>query len=557
MKATLAALALAAASTAPPPATLGVAERAGLGLAAIRPQALSARTRFLSSDLLEGRGTGTRGHELAELYVATEMQALGLEPAGEAGTFFQTVPMRAWRVDQESASLVLHPPGQQAVQLIRGQDFVALSDGEHSEVETDAPVVFAGYAISAPEYGYDDLRGAELQGKIAVVLNGAPLSDRPNFFPPAAHAVYADRSEKVRRLAERGAAGVLFVYTPDWEDAMPWEEFVRQAREEGMDSLEGGRIGTAVSGVPARAVVSLRGLEKLLAAAGLEGGVRAILEKADAGRLSPQPWRLRALLRSSAETREVRSSNVAGLLRGSDRSASGEVVVLSAHLDHLGIGEPADGGVIYNGAMDNAAGVAVLLEVARAFSSLPTAPRRSVLFVAVTGEEKGLVGSRFFANHPTVPKEKIVADLNIDGTPTVFPFLDAVARGAGDSTLAVSANAAAAALGIEIAPDPDPRANVLIRSDQYSFIREGIPSLFVTPGLKGADPNARRQWIRERYHTPRDKWDAAWDWEGVARFARLQFLTAFLVAEDENRPRWNQGDFFERFARKPVAPQHR
>jgi Zn-dependent M28 family amino/carboxypeptidase len=243
-----------------------------------------------------------------------------------------------------------------------------------------------------------------------------------------------------------------------------------------------------------------------------------------------------------AEMRELSAANVAGLLPGSDPARSGEVVVVVAHLDGLGVGEPRGGDAIHNGAMDNASGVAAMLEVARGLASAPRAPPRSVLFLAVTAEEKGLLGSEWFAAHPTVPLDRIVAVLNVDGAPGPFPFEDVVARGAGHSTLGRAAALAAEAAGVPVSPDPAPRANAFIRSDQYSFVRAGIPSLYVTPGRAGGDPEARRRWARERYHTPADEWDPGWNWEGAARFARLQLLLALAVASGPDRPRWNPGD---------------
>ena len=522
------------------------------GLAAIRPSALSAGTRFLSSDLLEGRATGSRAHEIAALWVATQMQAIGLEPAAGEGRWEQPVPLRAWRIDPEASALMVHGPGRQPLRLARNQDFVALTDGENAEVEVDAALAFVGYGISAPEYGYDDMKGVDLTGKIAVVLWGAPSSDRPNFFPPAPRAVYADRSGKMRRLAARGAAGVILVYTPEAEDSLAWNDFVRNARMEGMGWVEGARLGDGVEGVPARAVVSIRGLEKLAVAAGVPGGAAGILEKAGANRLAAQDWPVKARLRSASEARAARSANVLGILRGSDPTLARETVIFTAHLDHLGVGEPVEGDAIYNGAADNAVGVAVLLEVARAFAAMPRRPARSVLFAVVTGEEKGLVGSSYLATHPVVDPQGIVAAINVDAAPTAFPFDAAVARGAEHSSLGEAVRRAADSLGVELVPDHAPRASAFVRSDQFSFVRQGIPSICVAPGrrpgMDEAEVEKRKAWSRARYHTPRDEWDPSWLWEDTTRFARLQFLLALAVAEGPGRPAWNKGDFFERFA---------
>jgi len=505
------------------------------------PAELSAVTRFLSSDLLEGRATGTRGHEIAALFVATRMQAIGLEPGAGEGRWEQAVPMRAWRVDPEGSSLTLHGPALPPLRLVRDVDFVAFSDGEHSDVELDGPLAFVGYGVSAPEFGYDDTKGVDLAGKIAVVLWGAPSSDRPNFFPPAARAVHADLAGKMGRLAARGAAGVLFVHTPEAEEWLPWEDFVRSTRLDGMGWVEGARLGDGVEGLPARAVLSMRGLEKVAVSAGVAGGARGILEKAVANRLAAQDWPLKARIGTRAELRQARSVNVLGLLRGSDPVLSKETLVVTAHLDHLGVGSP-----------DNAAGVAVLLDVARAFVALPRRPARSVLFAAVTGKEKALLGSSYLARHPVVDPAGIVAALNIDGAPTDFPFVDAVARGAEHSTLGAVVRSAAGELGVALSPDPIPRAGVFTASDQWSFVRVGVPSLFVTAGrrgLDGADAGTGRQ-------TPRNEWEAGWRWEDTARFARLQFLVALAVADAPSRPTWNPGDFFQKFVRQslPARP---
>jgi hypothetical protein len=527
-------------------------------LDAVSPDALSAITRFLSSDLLEGRGTGTRGHEIASLYVATQMQAIGLEPAAGDGRWEQPVPLRAWRVDPQGSGITLHGPAQPPLRLVRDVDFVALSDGEHSEVELDGALAFVGYGVSAPEYAYDDLKGVDLTGKIAVALWGAPSSDRPNFFPPAPRAVLADPASKMARLASRGAAGVLLVYTPEAEESLPWGELVRRSREEGMVWAEGGRSGDAVDGLPGRAILSPRGLEKVAVAAGVTGGARAIFEKAAANRLAAQEWPLKARIASRAEVRQASSANVLGILRGADPALSKETVVLTAHLDHLGIGEPVGGDAIYNGAMDNAVGVAVLLEVARALAALPRRPARSVLFAAVTGGEKARAGSSFLARHPVVDPAGIVAALDVDGAPTAFPFRDLVARGAEHSTLGATVRSAADAIGVRLSPDPAPRAGAFVGTDLWSFVRLGVPSLILGPGDSSADDaeaEARRTWLRDRVHQPQDEWQAGWRWEDTARFARLYVLVTQAVADAPSRPAWNPGDFFGQFARK--APTRR
>jgi hypothetical protein len=516
-------------------AILALTLSAATGIDAGSPGALSATTRFLSSDLLEGRATATRGHEIAALYVATRMQGIGLEPAAGEERWEQPVPLRAWKVDPEGSSLTLHGPAQPPQRLVKDVDFVSLPSGDHSEIELDGALAFVGYGVSAPEYGYDDLKGVDLTGKIAVVLWGAPSSDRPNFFPPAPRAVHADRAGKMARLAARGAAGVVFVYTPEAEDALPWVDFVLASRLEEMGWVEGAKLGDAVDGLPARAVLSLRGLEKVAVAAGVAGGARGILEKAEANRLSAQDWPLKARLRTRSDLRQTRSVNVLGILRGSDPVLAKETVLVTAHLDHLGA----------SAAPDDAVGVAVLLEVARTLAALPVRPARSVLFAAVTGREQGLVGSSYLARHPVVDPAGIVAVLNVDGAPTASPFERLVARGSEHSTLGAAVRSAAGTLGLEVMPDPAPRAGAFARSDLWSFVRVGVPSLWMSAGATGEPPPR-----------PRNGWEAGWSWQETARFAHLQFLVALAVADAPSRPAWNPGDFFEKFGR-PASPAKR
>jgi Zn-dependent M28 family amino/carboxypeptidase len=355
----------------------------------------------------------------------------------------------------------------------------------------------------------------------------------------------------MRLLASRGAAGVLLVYTPEAEETLPWARFVQASRAEELAWLDGARLGDGVQGLPARAVVSVRGLEKIAVAAGVPGGARGILERAAAGRLTAQAWALRARIQSRSELRETRSVNVLGLLRGSDPALAGEAVVITAHLDQRGVGEPARGDAMQQGAGDGAASVAVLLEVARAFASLPRRPARSILFAAVTGGEEGSVGASYLARHPAPAASTVVAALEVDGAPTASPFLDAVAPGAEHSSLGAQVRSAAAGLGVELSPVPAPRAAAFLRSDAGSFARRGIPAMSVSPGRgvpPDGEPGARDAVRRDRDPARRVGWDAGWRWDDAARFARLPFLAAWLVADAPARPAWNPGDPFARLA---------
>jgi Zn-dependent M28 family amino/carboxypeptidase len=532
-----------------------LASAAAPGVRSIRGDALSARIRFLGDDLLEGRFTGSRGHAIAERYVASEMQALGLEPAGPGGSYLQMVPLRAGLKDPQRTALSVGGRGPEEA-LVNERDFVLSSDLRTPEVDVSAPLVFVGYGVVAPEYNYDDLAGADLKGKIAVLFSGAPLSDREDFFPPIAHAVLADSRAKIRRLAERGAVGMITVFRAEDEERLPWARVATSSRLEQMSWIEDGGPGASPAGVPLRGFVHAKAFEKILARAGVEGGLPLLEQKAKANAL--RPFDIHATLHGRLATgfRSLTSGNVAGILRGSDPKLRDEYVVYSAHLDHLGIGAPIDGDSLYNGALDNASGVASVLEVARAFAALPQRPARSILFLAVTGEERGLLGSEYFARNPTVPASSLVADINIDMIVALHPLLDVVALGGEHSTLSEPVREAASALHLALSPDPQPKQMSFIRSDQYSFVKQGVPSIKIGPGEldaagdREANIALRKRWVATRYHSPKDEWDPTYDYEAMAQVARVDFLIGLSVANRAERPHWNAGDFFARFPEK-------
>ncbi len=522
---------------APSPAEL--AEMGAPGIAAIRPEALSAHIRFLADDALEGRGTGTRGHAIAARYVASQLEALGFEPAGDAGTWFQRVPMVGMTVLARRSALEID--GHRFT--YPNDVFLSPRPGVASQ-EVQGELVFAGYGISVPRYGYDDLP-VNLRGKIAVILDGAPRSDRLDFFPAAASAVYSDLEAKARTLAARGAVGLVVVLTPEVEKELPWPFFVGQAAFERMVWMNGSAPGSGL--VLPTALVPAAALRRLLVKT--KYAPEELFAAGPVGKLRPFPLGLRSRLRVGARVRSLGSEHVVGVLRGGERA--GEYVVLTAHIDHLGIGPPIKGDAIYNGAHDDAAGVAGVLELARAFAALPKRPARSILVVAVTGEETGLTGSDYFARHPTVPIDRIVADVNLDCPNGMWVPHDLIVLGAEHSTLGDAARSAATALGMRLSPDPKPEQVYFIRSDQYSFVRRGVPALF--PGSGFADETGRPEknvqkfewWIRNRYHQPSDEWDPALDYAAMAKEVRADFLIALAVAVDPERPRWREGDVFE------------
>jgi Zn-dependent M28 family amino/carboxypeptidase len=515
----------------------GADEHPSSDLPEVSAARLEEHIRYLASDRLAGRGTGTPGYDSAARYVADRFAELGLDSAGTRG-YFQPVPLRHARAIDGSGLVLLGRSGRRALTPYR--DYVPVPNFVASRAEVTAPLVFAGFGVTAPERGYDDYRSVDAKGKIVVILTGAPSS-----FPPAERAHYASNRLKRENAVGRGAVGILGVRTRD--QTFPWDRLVRQSRRGSMRWLDR-------NGAPTDVSPALRGaaiLSDSAAAQVFEGAPQSlsqVLDAAAAGKPTAFDLPLRATLRTVSTYDRLESPNVAGRLRGSDSRLRDEVVVYTAHLDHLGIGEPVKGDSIYNGALDNASGSAALLEVARAFASMPRAPRRSVLFVAVTGEEEGLLGSDYYAEHPTVPLERIVANVNIDGLGILYPFREMAALGAEHSTLDSTVARVARRMGVTVAPDPFPQEGFFIRSDQYSFVRRGVPALFPFMGLRsdsGVDAAARfKEWLATRYHTPQDDVDQPMDLEAGARNALLEFLVGLEIANADERPRWKDGDFF-------------
>ncbi len=503
------------------------------GLSAIRGDAIARHARFLSDDLLEGRGTGSRGHAIAARYVASVFEELGLQPAGEGGTYFQVVPLRGATLDPEGSSIAITRAGG-AREPLRLDDEVVLPASLLAEqVRVGGPLVYVGFGVTEAELG------ADVDGKVAVVLWGAPANG-PDGKPlsATARAVASDTLTKVKKLAANGAFAVLFVYSPALEVMRPWDRMVAGNRFERIDWIENGTPGASAP-VPT-ATIGRAAFGKLLG----DRGFDALWAEAQAGRAAPFDLGASASLVVKSRHRELTSENVAARLPGSDPARAGEVVVYSAHLDHLGIGEPEDGDSIYTGALDNAGGVAGILEIARGFTSLPVAPPRSILFLAVTAEEKGLIGSDYFTDHPTVPMPSIVANINIDGLTPLYEIFEVVARGMEHSTLETNVRAAAAVTGITVGEDPVPEQVIFIRSDQYNFVERGVPAIFPGAGVRdaagGSDENMgrARAWFGTKYHRPSDEWDPAFLPAWLEKEARLYFLIGLSVAHDAARPSW-------------------
>lgn len=532
-----AALALGACQRAPEASGEGYDESA-----AADARRIEADVRYLADDLLEGRETGSRGHDLAALYVAQRLRAMGLRPAGGDGGYGQRVPLlRAQRLPDGNA-LVIERNGATTALRFRDQ-FLPLLNYDLPEARVEAPAVFVAQAVHAPELRHDDFAGLDLRGKIAVLFGGAPAR-----FPPDQRAYYASTEEKLRAVAERGAVGAVFVATAGDEQTYPWARSAEDWQRPGM-RLRGGD-GRAIDSTPSLRVVarvSAAVADVLLSGNGHTAG--ELYQATDAGRLRGFELPGRIVLAARNTVAPLESRNVVARLPGSDRRLAAEHVVFSAHLDHVGIGPPVDGDAIYNGAIDNALGVAVMLETARELAAAPNPPRRSILFVAVTGEEKGLLGAQWFARHPTVPAASLVANLNLDMPMLLAPTRDVVPVGIEHSSLAPLVRQAAQDVGVALSPDPAPEQNLFVRSDQYAFIRAGVPAVYLNGGIEGArfgaDPRAaQRAYLSQRYHQPGDDTSQPIQYADAARLARLHARLGRLIGDAPQRPSWNAGDFF-------------
>jgi Zn-dependent M28 family amino/carboxypeptidase len=503
---------------------------------------IKAHMSVLADVALHGRGLGTPGYEGALRYVETTVKSYGLAPAGESGGFRQRVPLRNSVVVEDGSALRVH--GKSGVRtLAYARDYLLGADPLRADVQIeDAPVAFVGYGVSAPALGYDDYgTGVDVKGKVVAYLSGAPAK-----LPSNERAYYSSGAAKDAEAIERGAIGTISFTSPD-DPRFRWDVSVATGKQ-------GSYAWVDAQGKPNRGDPQLRGSASLN-----HSGVEALFAGAPhtpaevfkaAAASTPQAFDLatRVSLTTRSTHTDVESANLVARLEGSDPALKDEHVVYIAHVDHFGRGVAMNGDDIYNGAHDNASGVAIVLEVARAYSALPTRPRRSTLFLFVTAEERGLLGSDYFARHPTVAKDGIVADLTLDMPFLFHPLLDIVPYGAQHSTLVTPVTRAAERLKMAIATDPIPEQVLFIRSDHFSFVRQGVPSLFIKSGFQTGDARdgaaINAGYRRDVYHKPNDDMSQAFDFEAGAAHARLNFLTGWLVAQETARPAWNPGDFF-------------
>ncbi|NNF13424.1 MAG: M28 family peptidase [Gemmatimonadetes bacterium] len=511
-------------------------------LASIEAQTVEHHIGVLAHDSLKGRAPGTAGFAGAARYVEERVRAMGLQPAGVDGTYRQPVPLRRATVVESASAMTVETPVA-TTPLTYDADFYLGADPMRETVDvSSAGVVFVGFGVSAPDLGYDDYADIDVDGRVVLFLSGAPSA-----FPSNERAYYSSGATKGAEALARGAVGTMTFWAPD-DPRLRWDVNAARAKRGSFAWLDG-------NGTPNR------GEEQMRVSASLNHSAVAALFAASptpvdsavarAARSEAQAFNLPAAVTVTTTTvhEGVDSWNVLAKLEGSDPTLSAEHVTYVAHIDHFGVGVTVDGDSIYNGAHDNASGAAIVLEIAEAYASMPAAPDRSILFLFVTAEEWGLLGTDYFVHNPTVPQSSIVANFSLDMPFLFHPLLDIVPYGADHSSMGQSVAVAAAHMGLGIGPDPIPEQVLFIRSDHFAFIRQGIPALFIKSGFETGDPALDGGAIntgfrQERYHTPFDEVEQGFDYEAGADHARINFLTGYLIAETEARPAWNEGDFF-------------
>jgi Zn-dependent M28 family amino/carboxypeptidase len=499
---------------------------------------IKAHVAYLASDRLEGRGPGTRGEFLATEYIAAGFKKAGLKPIGERGTYFQPVPLLRVTTDRKSTLQAIK--GETVIGIPCEEGFSGTSQTQKEHEEFDAEAVFVGHGITAPEFDWDDYKHVDVKGKVVVLFTNEPLSDDPKFFGGTALTYYGRWTYKFEEAARRGAKACFIIHT---RETAGYPYAVVRPLDGAQLKLEPGQPALAFAGW----LTSAAG-ENLLNLAGrtVDGALK------EANTKGFKAYSLGFRLKGNFLTRveKIISQNVVGMAEGSDPALKSEAVVFTAHWDHLGVGRPVLGDAIYNGAADNATGCALLLELARAWSTLSPRPKRSAIFLAVTAEEKGLLGSKYYTRNPLVPLSKTALDLNFDMILPLGVPESVVVNGADRTTIWPAVKTAAAKNGLEIEADQRAHLGVFYRSDHFSMAQAGVPAFSVAEGMKikGKPKDFARKAMQEfndkAYHTPQDELKPDWDFSGFVVLGRFALDVASAVANEGRLPTWNAGDEF-------------
>ena len=545
----IAAALLAGPAPAAPPVTLTPAEKEAA--AQITPELLRSHVRFLADDLLEGRGPATRGDRLAQLYIAAQLEGLGLLPGAPDGTWYQ--PFDIVGMTSRSPETLTARKGGQTVDLTYHQDFIAFSGVHQPRSALDnAEIVFVGYGIVAPEYGWDDYKGMDLEGKVLLMMNNDPEDD-PSLFAGKTRLYYGRWDYKYDQAAQSGAAGAIVIHTVP-SAGYGWQVVQTSWTGEQFALPHGGgpqlQVKAWVTEDSARRLATLGGqdLDRLRAAA----------QKKD---FRPVPLGATVSLDLQNEVSKKQTANVIGRLPGRDPALSKEAVIFTAHHDHLGLRTDAKPGedAIYNGALDNASGIASFLAIAKAIASLSEAPRRSVIFAAVAAEEQGLLGAKYLAAHPPVPAGRLAANVNMDGMNIIGRTLDLTMIGLGKSDLDHWIHGIAALQGRKVVPDQFPDKGFFYRSDQFALAQIGVPAAYFDAGTDvrgqpaGWGKAQQEEWEAKHYHQPSDELRPEWNFEGAVEDAQLYLYLGLKVANETALPAWKPGDEFEAARKKALA----
>mgnify|MGYP001442030900 FL=1 len=512
----------------------------------ITRQALVDHLAYLADDAREGRMAGQKGYDEAAQYVADQFAAMGVEPGADDG-YFQHVPLISYRIDEESTTLIAHRDGEDT-ELQYKEHYVMGGDKVREEALVRAEVVYVGFGVHAPDVGYSDYDGIDVEGKIVAMFG-----DAPSTLPSEERAFYSSGRTKTEEAVRRGAGGMISLRSRGIDEFFPWERVKAQA------GTRPGMAWVTLTGDPADYYPEILGgaaISTEVAQRLFEGTPITFDEARDAIESSTPasvPLGLEVTLGRKTTHEVITSPNVVGIVPGTDPELKNEYIVYTAHLDHNGIGTPVDGDAIYNGMYDNAMGTSLLMETARAFANSPA--KRSMVFIALTAEERGLLGSDYYAHYPTVPSDAIIANINLDMPLFLYPVADIIAFGAQHSSLEGTVGDAIVAEGFTLTPDPMPEENLFRRSDQYSFVRRGVPAVYLKPGFTSTNPSIDGKAIenehrKHHYHMPSDDLSRPVDWDSAVRFARANARIGYAIANDGQRPTWNEGDFFgEKFGR--------
>jgi Zn-dependent M28 family amino/carboxypeptidase len=516
----------------------------------IDSERIRAHVRFLSHDLLEGRGTGQRGGDIAAEYIGTQFALDGLKPAGDNGTYMQKVPLvGVTTLPETNLSLVL--PRNRAMILVPRDEYVAYDETQQPQSDVDADIVYVGYGIEAPEYNWDDYKGVDVKGKVLLMLVNEPPSDDPKFFKGRTLTYYGRWTYKFEEAARKGAVGAILIHKTEMA-SYPWE-VVR-------NSNSGEKAYLKLDGTPKLKVASWVHLDvatKLAAAEGLD--LDKMMSDARSRDFHPMPLRTKLLAHMVSKVRPFESNNVIAMLPGSDARLKNEAVIYTAHYDHLGIRPDMPGDNIYNGANDNATGCGILLELARTYALATQRPKRSLLFASVTAEEQGLLGSEYLGKHPPIPTGKIALDLNYDDVPPLGSPQEVEVSGSERTTFYAMVEALAKDFRLAIRPDARPEAGHFYRSDHFSLARVGIPAFSINEGVKYKGHDAAwgiqqaDEFTTKHYHQPSDEYHPDMDFTGDAAMARFGFALGWEAASLPKVVGWQKGDEFEAARKKSEA----